>query len=106
MLEPLSINRGQRMSVKISDFTPPEQRLLRAAFHALVPCVLIGGLDLGDPRVISVGHAKGLAAVQGSVDGSRIYAMVRIRGVDKSPEEVRIAIEQRASRAVPQQSAA
>jgi hypothetical protein len=81
--------------VKISDFTPAEQRLLRAAFQAFVPFVLVGGLDLGDPRVISLGHHQGLAGSQDSPDGSRIYAMVRIRGVDKSPEELRIAVERK-----------
>ena len=93
----MQVSPKRAMSVKISDFTPAEQRLLRAAFHAFVPFVLVGGLDLGDPRVISLGHPDGLANLQDSPDGSRLYAMVRIRGVDKSPEELRIEVERRAT---------
>ena len=93
----MQIAPKRAMSVKISDFTPAEQRLLRAAFHALVPSVLVGGLDLGDPRVIALGHPDGLATMHASPGGSRLYAMIRIRGVDKSPEELRIEAERKAS---------
>ena len=61
------------ISVSITDFNPAEQRLLRAAFHAFVPFVLVGGLEDGDARVISLGHPDGLAAAKRpAVEGTAV----------------------------------
>jgi len=86
------------ISVRITDFAPAEQRLLRAAFHAFVPFVLVGGLDDGTTRVIALGHPDGLASPEGYPAGTKIYAMVRIRGVDKPPEELRLLVPTKASK--------
>ena len=74
------------VSVKIGDFPRRDQDLLRAAFHAWVPMVLVGFKD-ERPFVIALGHPDGLATAQDSPDGSRIYSMIRIKGVDKAPTE-------------------
>ena len=83
------------ISVKISDFPPAEQRLLRAAFHAFVPFVLVGGLDEGNARVVALGHPDGLAPPKGYSAGTRVYATIRIKGVDQNPEEVHLPVAAR-----------
>lgn len=70
------------VSVKIEDFPRRDQDLLRAAFHAWVPMVLVGFKD-EKPFVIALGHPEGLATAEASPDESRIYSLKRIKGVDK-----------------------
>jgi len=86
------------ISVRITDFAPAEQRLLRAAFHAFIPFVLVGGLDDGTARVLALGHPDGLAPPESYPAGAKVYAMVRIRGVDKPPEELRLLVPKKASK--------
>jgi len=86
------------ISVRITDFAPAEQRLLRAAFHAFIPFVLVGGLDEGAPCVIALGHPEGLARPEGYPAGTKVYAMVRIRGVDKPPEELQLLVPTKTSK--------
>jgi hypothetical protein len=86
------------ISVSITDFSPAEQRLLRAAFHAFVPFVLVGGMEEGNAKVIALGHPDGLAPPTGYPAGARIYGMVRIKGVDKQPEEVRLPVPVKGTR--------
>ena len=80
------------ISVSITDFPPAEQRLLRAAFHAFVPFVLVGGLEEGAARVIALGHPDGLATPADYPSGAKVYGMIRIKGVDKQPDEVRLPV--------------
>ena len=85
-------------TIRITDFAPAEQRLLRAAFHAFVPFVLVGGLEEVKPRVLSLGHPDGLAKVADYPPGARVFAMIRIRGVDQAPDEVRLPVAVKAAR--------
>jgi hypothetical protein len=73
-------------------FSNRDQDLLRAAFHAFVPMVLVGFTDERHPFVISLGHPDGLATAEASPDGSRIYSLIRIRGVDKPRDEPTVSI--------------
>ena len=73
-------------ALKIEDFSMADRRLLRAAFHAYVPMVLIGGIENENPHVIAVGHPDGLAAPGTTPADSRYYSTIRIRGVG-APEE-------------------
>ena len=52
-------------------------------------------IDLGDPRVISLGHPEGLASVQGSPDGSRLYAFASVNPVTADAvEEIERAVKE------------
>lgn len=75
-------NPKRAVSVKIGDFPRRDQDLLRAAFHALVPMVLVGFKD-EKPFVISLGHPDGLTTPVESPEGSKVFSLSRIKGADK-----------------------
>ena len=63
-------------------------KTLRAAFHAWVPMALVAFKDERS-FVLAVGHPDGLTSAQDSPDGSRIYSLRRIKGVDTPPPTFR-----------------
>jgi hypothetical protein len=46
---------------------------------------------------ISLGHPDGLAAVKDYPPERRSNAVIRIKGVDKQPEELRVPVERKAA---------
>ncbi len=87
------IGPKRAVSVSITDFRPYEQDLLRAAWEADLPLVLVGFKEADWPcYVIAIGHADGLATAEASPDNSRIFSLKRIRGIDKPREETQVIL--------------